>query len=138
MIEHGPQVAKNFKVVVRVRPLSNEEVARGERQVCKVDSVSTVTCGDGHNDETPMSPGSLSNGRSTDLLRATRRTTPRTFTYDRVFGTSDSQELLYTTAVAPVVLSTVEGYNGSIIAYGQTGTGKVGHWSNYDMNRSRH
>lgn len=49
----------------------------------------------------------------------------RSFTYDRVFGDDDSQELLYNTAVRAVVLSTLEGYNGSIIAYGQTGTGKT-------------
>ena len=48
-----------------------------------------------------------------------------TFAYDRVFGEECSQSEIYSSAVQPVVLSSLEGYNGCIIAYGQTGTGKT-------------
>ena len=48
-----------------------------------------------------------------------------TFAYDRVFGPESLQADVYATAVRPIVLSSLEGYNGSIIAYGQTGTGKT-------------
>ena len=43
---------------------------------------------------------------------------PQSFTYDRVFSEQSRQSEIYDVAVAPVVLSVLEGYNGSIIAYG--------------------
>lgn len=49
----------------------------------------------------------------------------RSYTYDRVFSPSEGQQLLYDTAVKSVVLDSLNGFNGSIIAYGQTGTGKT-------------
>ena len=36
---------------------------------------------------------------------------------------STTQEMVYEACVKDIVVSVLEGYNGSIIAYGQTGTG---------------
>lgn len=47
------------------------------------------------------------------------------FAYDRVFGEEIAQTELYEQSCKPVVLSVLEGYNGTILAYGQTGTGKT-------------
>ena len=47
------------------------------------------------------------------------------YVYDRVYDHTCSQETVYVSAIRSVVLSTLNGYNGSIIAYGQTGTGKT-------------
>ena len=47
------------------------------------------------------------------------------FNFDRIYTPPASQQSLYDSAIKPVVLSVLEGYNGSIIAYGQTGTGKT-------------
>eukprot|EP00803_Ostreobium_quekettii_P010128 evm.model.scf_531.2 EVM.evm.TU.scf_531.2 scf_531:7233-12300(-) len=49
----------------------------------------------------------------------------RTFTYDKVFGPAASQADLYEQAIAPIVAEVVEGFNCTIFAYGQTGTGKT-------------
>ena len=48
-----------------------------------------------------------------------------TYVYDRVYDWTDTQEKIYNSAMKSVVLSTLNGYNGTIIAYGQTGTGKT-------------
>ena len=48
-----------------------------------------------------------------------------TFAYDSVFDAHVSQQEVYATVVQPVVHSCLSGYNGCIIAYGQTGTGKT-------------
>lgn len=48
-----------------------------------------------------------------------------TFTYDRVFPPDGGQEAVFEVAARDVVLSTLDGYNGTVIAYGQTGTGKT-------------
>ena len=43
----------------------------------------------------------------------------------QVFGPDSSQERLYTGAIAPIVSEVLEGFNCTIFAYGQTGTGKT-------------
>ena len=47
------------------------------------------------------------------------------FSFDAVFSESATQRKIYDTCAAPVVQSVLEGYNGTIFAYGQTGAGKV-------------
>lgn len=47
------------------------------------------------------------------------------FTFDHVFDIDSSQELVYDIVGKPAVNSTLEGYNTTIFAYGQTGTGKT-------------
>ena len=49
----------------------------------------------------------------------------RRFAFDRVFGFDSSQDSLYIEAARSIVDSVLEGYNGTIFAYGQTGTGKT-------------
>ncbi|KAH0851634.1 hypothetical protein HID58_094593 [Brassica napus] len=49
----------------------------------------------------------------------------RVFTFDKVFGPSAQQKDLYDQAVVPIVNEVLEGFNCTIFAYGQTGTGKT-------------
>ena len=50
---------------------------------------------------------------------------PKCFTFDAVFAPSITQRKLYDVCSAPVVASVLEGFNGTIFAYGQTGAGKT-------------
>ena len=50
---------------------------------------------------------------------------PRLFTFDATYGPESLQEEVYTQTAYPIVDSVLEGYNGTIFAYGQTGTGKT-------------
>ena len=43
----------------------------------------------------------------------------------QVFGPMSQQKDLYHAAVCPIVYEVLEGYNCTIFAYGQTGTGKT-------------
>jgi uncharacterized coiled-coil protein SlyX len=47
------------------------------------------------------------------------------FTYDAVYDWNASQQCIYDETVRPLVSSVLEGYNGCVFAYGQTGTGKT-------------
>jgi len=47
------------------------------------------------------------------------------YQYDNAFPGTSSQRRLYEEFCSPVVESVVKGYNGTIMAYGQTGTGKT-------------
>lgn len=47
------------------------------------------------------------------------------FTFDGVLGPHTSQEGVYDAAARDVVESVLQGYNGTVLAYGQTGAGKT-------------
>ncbi|KAJ3682477.1 hypothetical protein LUZ60_015050 [Juncus effusus] len=47
------------------------------------------------------------------------------YKFDEVFTEAASQRRVYEAVAKPVVESVLEGYNGTVMAYGQTGTGKT-------------
>ena len=49
----------------------------------------------------------------------------RTYHFDKVFPSDTTQERLYESAVSPIVEEVLQGFNCTIFAYGQTGTGKT-------------
>ena len=50
---------------------------------------------------------------------------PHPYTFDHIFDMDSTQEEVYKIAAVPAVESLVSGYNSTIFAYGQTGTGKT-------------
>jgi len=87
------------RVGVRVRPLSNTELAADSRQVISYPGRDVISIGDGKGD--------------------------KSFTFDHVFPTQMSQQELYDGTAAPMLQSFFDGYNVTILAYGQTGSGKT-------------
>uniref|UniRef100_A0A8B9KLW5 Kinesin-like protein n=1 Tax=Astyanax mexicanus TaxID=7994 RepID=A0A8B9KLW5_ASTMX len=99
-----PNDSDNVKVVVRCRPLNQKEKMMGHKQSVTVDEMrGTITV---NKTETPHEP-------------------PKTFTFDTVFSPDSKQLDVYNLTARPIVDSVLEGYNGTIFAYGQTGTGKT-------------
>ena len=49
----------------------------------------------------------------------------KTFSYDSVYDWNSTQRSVYDESAFPLVESVIEGYNGTIFAYGQTGCGKT-------------
>ena len=49
----------------------------------------------------------------------------KTFNFDSVFDGNSRQDEIFNKVAYPVVSSVIEGYNGTIFSYGQTGTGKT-------------
>ena len=49
----------------------------------------------------------------------------KTYTFDSLFNQQSRQSDVYERVASPVVTSVIQGYNGTIFAYGQTGTGKT-------------
>ncbi|XP_065186988.1 kinesin-like protein KIF3A [Sycon ciliatum] len=97
----------NVRVVVRCRPLNS-----GERQNKCESAV--------HVDE---ARGTIEIGGSSAARHGDRQ--QRQFTFDTVFGPDSKQVNVYNLTARPIVNSVLEGYNGTIFAYGQTGTGKT-------------
>ncbi|XP_043925185.1 kinesin-like protein KIF3A isoform X1 [Protopterus annectens] len=99
-----PESNDNVKVVVRCRPINEREKAMGHKVAVSVDEIrGTITV---HKVD---SPNEL----------------PKTFTFDTVFGSDSKQLDVYNLTARPIIESVLEGYNGTIFAYGQTGTGKT-------------
>jgi len=57
--------------------------------------------------------------------QATGVNEPIDWTYDRTFDPNTNQKAVYEECVLPVIDSVLEGFNGTIMAYGQTSSGKT-------------
>ncbi|XP_034428763.1 kinesin-1 heavy chain-like [Hippoglossus hippoglossus] len=85
----------SIKVVCRFRPLNSSEVARGDKYIPKF-------VGD-------------------DCVQIAGKP----FYFDRVFQSNTSQEQFYNAWAQKIVKDVLDGYNGTIFAYGQTSSGKT-------------
>ncbi|KAJ2535096.1 hypothetical protein EV175_006953, partial [Coemansia sp. RSA 1933] len=56
---------------------------------------------------------------------STASSAPRTFKFDHAFGADSQQAAVYDAAISPLLNRFVEGYNVTVLAYGQTSSGKT-------------
>ncbi|XP_056453111.1 kinesin-1 heavy chain isoform X2 [Gadus chalcogrammus] len=85
-----------IKVMCRFRPLNSSEVTRGDRYIPK-----------------------FPQGDDTVVIAS------KPYAFDRVFASNTSQEQVYNACAQRIVKDVLEGYNGTIFAYGQTSSGKT-------------
>ncbi|XP_010788826.1 kinesin-like protein KIF3B isoform X1 [Notothenia coriiceps] len=98
--------SESVKVVVRCRPLNRREESNGPAgSIVKMDI--------------RLGQVILRNPR------ATASEPQKTFTFDAVYDANSKQRDLYDESVRPLIDSVLAGFNGTIFAYGQTGTGKT-------------
>ncbi|XP_035529332.1 kinesin family member 3Cb [Morone saxatilis] len=94
-----------IRVVVRCRPFSRREETAGCKNILGIDDkLGQITI------RNPKAPPD-------DPMKV--------FTFDSVYGWDSKQSDIYDDAVRPLVQSVLQGFNGTIFAYGQTGTGKT-------------
>ncbi|XP_067856536.1 kinesin-like protein KIF3B isoform X2 [Heptranchias perlo] len=97
--------SESVKVVVRCRPMNEKEIAGGYGRIVDIDvKLGQILV------KTPR-------GGPSEL--------PKTFTFDAVYDYNSKQVELYDETFRPLVESVLLGFNGTIFAYGQTGTGKT-------------
>ncbi|KAK3046245.1 hypothetical protein LTS18_013411, partial [Coniosporium uncinatum] len=94
----------NINVVVRCRGRNDREVRENSGVVVSTDGIK------GKNVELSMGPSALSN---------------KTYHFDKVFSPAADQTMLFEEVVAPMLDEVLAGFNCTIFAYGQTGTGKT-------------
>ncbi|CAI9105253.1 OLC1v1004137C1 [Oldenlandia corymbosa var. corymbosa] len=102
--KHDKDKGVNVQVIVRCRPLSDDEM--------RLKTPVVVTCNEGRREVSAVQ-------------NIANKQIDRTFAFDKVFGPTSKQKDLYDQAVCPIVFEVLEGYNCTIFAYGQTGTGKT-------------
>ncbi|KAJ6777872.1 KINESIN-LIKE PROTEIN KIF11 [Salix koriyanagi] len=93
----------NVQVIVRCRPLSEDEL--------RIHTPVVISCNEGRREVSAVQ-------------NIANKQIDRNFLFDKVFGPTSKQKELYDSAVSPIVYEVLEGYNCTIFAYGQTGTGK--------------
>ncbi|AIN99068.1 kinesin, putative [Leishmania panamensis] len=103
----------NFRVAVRVRPPLQHEL-HGYRPFVDVVQIAPEHA----NSITLCDALDAEDGRGAVYSR-------QSYTFDRVYAADTTQEEVYELSARPAVLSVLEGYNATLIAYGQTGTGKT-------------
>lgn len=96
---------RNIQVVVRCRPFNLAER--------KANAHSVVECDHARKEVSVRTAG------------LTDKTSKKTYTFDMVFGASTKQIDVYRSVVCPILDEVIMGYNCTIFAYGQTGTGKT-------------
>eukprot|EP00698_Gefionella_okellyi_P006100 TRINITY_DN15560_c0_g1_i1.p1 TRINITY_DN15560_c0_g1~~TRINITY_DN15560_c0_g1_i1.p1 ORF type:complete len:947 (-),score=290.46 TRINITY_DN15560_c0_g1_i1:97-2853(-) len=101
----------NIQVVARCRPTNASERLGGSKQIVQIDKADHTVAIESHQ---------------------TGKVFQKTFTFDESFGPETTQEELYFATVSPIVEEVLKGFNCTIFAYGQTGTGKT-----YTMEGSR-
>ena len=97
--------SETVRVVVRCRPLNSKERQNGNQKVVEMDTTRGTVV---------LQPA---NSQPSEV--------PKTFTFDQVYDDTTKQENLYAQTASRIVDSVLEGFNGTIFAYGQTGTGKT-------------
>lgn len=90
-------MSESIKVICRVRPLNDSEISNDSKFVLTF-------------------PG---DGKSSISLGG------KTFAYDHVFQPKATQLEVYNVVAKPIVADVLNGYNGTIFAYGQTSSGKT-------------
>ena len=125
-----------FRVAVRCRPLLPKERAQQGESILTVHGKSVAVSDEqerGADSPRANRPGSATPRSGTTTPRggmspraSPRRERPvRAFTFDHVFGEESTQEQLYAEFVQPYTNKFIAGYNVTVFAYGQTGTGKT-------------
>ncbi|KPJ15498.1 Kinesin-like protein KLP2 [Papilio machaon] len=93
---------QNIQVFVRLRPLNQRE-----RDIRSLGVVEVV------------------NGREVVVRQSQQTAHTKRFTFDRAFGPNTKQVEVYQEVVSPLIEEVLAGYNCTVFAYGQTGTGKT-------------
>ena len=93
--------AGNVNVICRFRPMNELEKTNGNEEVCVFTSPTTLQ------------------------FHSTRENNNYRFKFDRIFPPSSTQEDIYNFGVKGIIDSVLDGYNGTVLAYGQTSSGKT-------------
>ncbi|KAH0950342.1 hypothetical protein HN011_004855 [Eciton burchellii] len=94
-------MSESVKVAVRCRPMSNQELQQGCRNVVTIDPL-TKSCS----------------------LESSTGGAGKYVQFDAAFGSAATTESVYENVGSVIVEAVLEGYNGTVFAYGQTGCGK--------------
>jgi hypothetical protein len=89
-------MAENVKVAVRCRPMSSREFGLGSKVIVSTEENRTIL---------------IANPKDSEDVKR--------YTFDYAYGTDSIQEKVYADLGLPIVTRALDGFNGTIFAYGQ-------------------
>ena len=125
----------NLKVYIRVRPplMREKDSSLPFRSVASVsDDKTTISLIEYLGFEFDEA------SKQRDLIDNPSHFLPHPYTFDHIFDMESTQDDVYKTAAVPAVESLISGYNSTIFAYGQTGTGKTYIMDGFSYNYTSH
>ncbi|WVO21392.1 uncharacterized protein IAS62_002700 [Cryptococcus decagattii] len=112
----------NIQVVVRCRGRSQQEVDQASPVITTttgpISKMVTV-------ETTPLPSATLSTFTTASAYGGTHHPTTKTYPFDKVFGPEADQTMVFNEVAEGMLGEVLSGYNCTIFAYGQTGTGKT-------------
>lgn len=108
----GDSSELNIRVILRCRKRSEKEIAESSPIILQTDGA--------RGDHVTIDAGNPTSNLGVISLPA-----QRTYAYDLVFGAEADQSMVYQDVVKPMLEEVMMGYNCTLFAYGQTGTGKT-------------
>jgi hypothetical protein len=100
------------QVVVRCRPLNKKELGEDRKPIISIDE-----------NQVSIVKGIGKDGHV--MSDEENKATKKSFTFDAAYDEQSTQKQFYEESCYPLVESVMEGFNGTIFAYGQTGCGKT-------------
>lgn len=120
-------------LAVRIRPTTSHDTisipARFQRTVVQAASATAVQVDSAPSSATTPAP----NGPSQASPSSASQTKKQFFTFDQVLPPSTSQYALFQTTVEPLIGKFLQGFNCTILAYGQTSSGKTYSMTGVDL-----
>ena len=101
--ENKDSTGGNVRVLCRFRPLNNEELKSGE--------LINYTISE--------------DKKNLSLISSYESGEPLKFNFDYIFPSESIQPLVYSISAKPIVEAVMQGFNGTVFAYGQTSSGKT-------------
>ena len=101
--ENKEPSAGNVKVLCRFRPLNHEELKIGDIINMKISE----------------------DNKNLSLSSSSEAGEPLKFNFDYIFPSNTKQQLVYSISAKPIVEAVLQGFNGTVFAYGQTSSGKT-------------
>ena len=109
--ENKEQPSGNVKVLCRFRPLNQEELKSGDLLNLAISE----------------------DNKNLSLISQYEASEPLKFNFDYIFPTDSKQQSVYEIAARPIVEAVMQGFNGTVFAYGQTSSGKTFTMSGPDL-----
>lgn len=105
-------IESNIQVVIRCRRRSDREIQESSPIIITTNGSRTQSV-------------TIETAAPTSVLGVVTLPPTRTYPFDVVFGPEADQAMVYQDVVHPMLEEVIKGYNCTLFAYGQTGTGKT-------------
>jgi hypothetical protein len=108
--ESTKSAKENIQVYFRLRPQSESEIINNDQKIWEI-----------YNNSVRINTQVYEEASNKNFILFSNKQ----YSYNSCFGEEVGNNQIYTGAIKPIVLSSLDGINGTVFMYGQTGSGKT-------------